>query len=140
MTASRPAGDSPGHARRGKQADSTTRRHGRHRTVRFMFEERRIHPRECIALPLRLGLHGRAVTRDVSGGGLFLEVEGEHSFAGALDFELELPQARIRFRSRAQIVRIERGAGITGLALRLIASRLEPVDGGSPPAESGAPR
>jgi c-di-GMP-binding flagellar brake protein YcgR len=93
-----------------------------------MFEERRTDPRERLELPLRLGNDARAITRDISAAGCFFEVEGDHRFDGPVAFELEFPQMGMKLTSSAEIVRIERRAGRTGVAVRLVAPRLEVLE------------
>jgi hypothetical protein len=93
-----------------------------------MFEERRTDPRERIELPLRLGNDAQAITRDISAAGFFFELEGDHRLDGPVDFELEFPQMKMRLTSSAQIVRVERNAGRTGVAVRLVEPRLEALE------------
>jgi hypothetical protein len=93
-----------------------------------MFIEQRIDPREHLALPLQLRGGDRAVTRDISAHGLFFEIEGLHDMTGIVDFEMRLVEARMRFTAVGEIVRVEHGHGKTGVAVRLVAPRLEPLD------------
>ena len=93
-----------------------------------MFEERRTDPRERIELPLRLADDTQAITRDISATGFFFEMEGNPRLDGPIDFELEFPQMKMRLTSSAQIVRIERDAGRTGVAVRLVEPRLEALE------------
>ncbi len=95
-----------------------------------MFEEQRTEPRERLALPLKLGDGLRAMTRDISPTGLFFEVEGERLMRGLVDFEMHLIEAGMKFTSVGEIVRIEYGGGKTGVAVRLMAPRLELIDDG----------
>lgn len=92
------------------------------------FEEQRVAPRERIALPLDLRDGTRAVTRDISATGLFFEIEGSHVIGGLVDFELHLVEARVKFMSTGEIVRLEHANGKTGVAVRLLAPRLEAVE------------
>ena len=92
------------------------------------FEEQRSDPRERLALPLKVGVAGQATTRNISATGLFFEIDGEHIVHGTLDFELQLPEARMKFTSIGQVVRIEHSGGKTGIAVRLLSPRLEYVD------------
>ena len=62
-----------------------------------MFEEQRIAPRERLSLPLKLRDGSQALTRDISATGLFFEMEGEHLLSGLVDFEMQLPEARMKF-------------------------------------------
>jgi hypothetical protein len=94
-----------------------------------MFEEQRVEPRERLALPIRLGSGGKAaLTRDISPTGLFFEMDGEHAMRGLVDFEMHLQEARMKFTSVGEIVRVEHRAGKTGVAVRLMAPRLELIE------------
>ena len=85
-------------------------------------------PRERLELPLRLRDGSCAVTRDISATGLFFEMEGLHLLGGLVDFELHLVEARVKFTSSGEIVRLEHKDGRTGVAVRLLAPRLEAVE------------
>lgn len=89
-----------------------------------MFEERRRHPREALALPLQLASGARAITRDISGAGLFVFIEGWRTVEGPLRFELQLADFPLKFTAYGEIVRIEYHAETTGVALRLVDPRL----------------
>jgi hypothetical protein len=91
------------------------------------FEEQRVAPRERFSLPLKLDDGRMAVIRDISSTGLFFEVEGEHPVEGLVDFELHLLQARVKVTSSGEIIRVAYSDGRTGVAVRLIAPRLEAV-------------
>ena len=93
-----------------------------------MFIEHRVAPRERLALPLRLLDGSHAVTRDISPSGLYFEMRGKHHVGGLVDFEMQLPDVRMRFTAVGQIVRVEHRFGTTGVAVRLLAPRLEPLD------------
>jgi len=92
-----------------------------------MFKERRLEPREPLALPLKLPDGCNAVTRDISPSGMYLVIQGDHLIGAFVFFELMLVDARMRFSSEGQIVRIERRYGYTGIALKLVSPRLEPL-------------
>lgn len=92
------------------------------------FEEQRIAPRERLSLSLKLRDGSQALTRDISATGLFFEMEGEHLLSGLVDFEMEVPEARVKFVSTGEIVRLEHSPGRTGVAVRLLAPRLEPIE------------
>jgi hypothetical protein len=93
-----------------------------------MFKEQRIEPRERLALPLELrdGVH--AVTRDISASGLYFEMAGEHEVDGLVDFEMALPDLHMRFTAVGQIVRVEHRFGTTGVAVKLLSPKLEPIE------------
>ncbi len=94
-------------------------------TLPGMFVEQRIEPREPLQLPLRLGDGVEAVTRDISPSGMYLEIRGDHLIGGTVFFEMDLAEAHMRFSAEGRIVRLEHRDGVTGVALRLIAPRLE---------------
>jgi hypothetical protein len=92
-----------------------------------MFIEQRVEPRESVALPLKLGDGNAAVTRDISASGMYLEIDGRHSLGGPLVFEMHLSDARIKFTAEGEVVRIEHTDGKTGIAVRLLTARLQPL-------------
>ncbi len=47
---------------------------------------------------------------------------------GLVDFELHLLEARVKFTSSGEIVRLEHSNGRTGVAVRLLAPRLEAIE------------
>jgi hypothetical protein len=93
-----------------------------------MQEERRLEPRERLELPLRLRDGSHAVTRDISASGLYFEMNGEHEVDGLVDFEMQLPDLHMKFTAVGQIVRVEHRFGITGVAVKLLSPRLEPIE------------
>ena len=93
-----------------------------------MFEERRVTPREDLALPLKLADGARAITRDISSSGLYFEMQGAHVLSGPVDFELQLPEVSMKFTASGEIVRVELKDGRTGVAVRLIDPRLEAIE------------
>jgi len=92
-----------------------------------MFRERRLDPREQLALPLRLSDGCAAVTRDISPSGMYLQLRGRRLMGTTLFFEMHLADARMRFSAEGQIVRLEYRDDCTGVAVRLISPRLEPL-------------
>jgi hypothetical protein len=97
-----------------------------------MFEEHRTEPRERLALPIKLGDGLRAITRNISPSGLYFEIEGERLMDGLVDFEMQLAEAGMRFTAVGEIVRVEHHLGKTGVAVRLMAPRLELIN--NPPS------
>jgi hypothetical protein len=95
-----------------------------------MFEEHRIEPRERLSLPIKLSDGLRAMTRNISPTGLYFEIEGERLMHGLVDFEMQLAEAGMKFTAVGEIVRIERHSGMTGVAVRLMAPRLELINDG----------
>jgi hypothetical protein len=92
-----------------------------------MFKEYRVDPREALNLPLRLGDGTAAVTRDISASGMYIEIPGEYALKGPLHFELHLLDANMKFTAHGEIVRVENGPAVTGVAVKLISPRLEPL-------------
>lgn len=92
------------------------------------FIEQRVEPREKLALAVQIGDNLRAVTRDISPSGMYLEVRGDHELGGTLLFEMHLDEAHMKFTSEGCIVRIEHRDGLTGMAVRLLSPRLELLD------------
>lgn len=95
-----------------------------------MFMENRIAPREPLALPMQLGDRSQCMTRDISPTGVFYETSRAERVGSLVDFQIDLdaPGGRMRLRAQGEIVRIEPGVRMNGVALRLLASRLEPVE------------
>ena len=100
----------------------------RSRKLRLMFEERRQEPREPLALPVKLAGGAEAMTRDISPGGMYLEIRGDHDLGGVLFFEMHLDEARMKFTSEGRIVRLEHREGCTGIAVQLISPQLKPLE------------
>jgi hypothetical protein len=79
---------------------------------------------------LRLPVHWQdgssAWTRDISPDGLYLWVPGEHIVTRWCALEIGY-EGRLRFRALAEVLRVDTGTRITGLALRLHDRRFEPV-------------
>jgi len=90
-----------------------------------MFKEHRADPREPLRLPVRLGDGTAAVARDISAAGMYLEVPGDYLLAGPVVFEMHLAEARMKFTAHGEIVRVDKLPGVTGIALKLIAPKLE---------------
>ena len=90
----------------------------------------RIEPREQITLPLQQIGGGNGVTRDISASGLYFETDSELQVGSLIDFEIELdtPGGPMKFKAQGQIVRIEPQGGRTGAGVKLLASRLVPVE------------
>jgi hypothetical protein len=93
-----------------------------------MFKEQRVEPRERLALPLQLRDGSHAVTRDISASGLYFEMDGEHHVDGLVDFAMEIPDLHMKFTAVGQIVRVEHRFGVTGVAVKLLSPRLEPLE------------
>jgi hypothetical protein len=94
-----------------------------------MFEEQRHEPRETLALPVKLTGGARAVTRDISPSGMYLEIRGNPGeLDGALFFEMHLDEAKMKFTSEGRIVRVDQHEGFTGIAVKLVSPKLEALD------------
>lgn len=91
------------------------------------FKEQRLEPRERLAMPLQLRDGSQSLTRDISAGGLYFEIDGQHDLAGLVDFEMQLHDVGMKFIALGQIVRVEYQSGRTGVAVKLVAPRLEPL-------------
>lgn len=90
-----------------------------------MFDEKRETPREALALPIRLEDGRVGMTRDIGPAGMFLEIEGPPPADGTIVFEMEVPETGLKFSAQGWIVRVERHASRTGLAVKLLDPRLE---------------
>jgi hypothetical protein len=90
----------------------------------------RIEPREQVTLALQLIGGGNGVTRDISASGLYFETDSELQVGSLIDLEIELdtPGGPMKFKAQGQIVRIEPQGGRTGAGVKLLASRLVPVE------------
>ncbi|MFJ7813366.1 MULTISPECIES: PilZ domain-containing protein [unclassified Pseudomonas] len=95
-----------------------------------MKDAHRIEPREQVTLSLQLIGGGSGVTRDISASGLYFETDYEQQVGSVIDFEIELdtPGGPMKFKAQGQIVRIEPQGGRTGVGVKLLASRLVPMD------------
>lgn len=92
-----------------------------------MQKERRQEPRERLALPLRLDDGRVAETRDISASGMYLEVSGFHHFSGKVVFEMHLSSAQLTFTAEGEIVRVEHKPDSTGVAVKLVTTKLVPA-------------
>jgi len=93
-----------------------------------MSADQRAETRERIALPLKLSDGSHAVTRDVSASGLYFEVDGPYLLGRTVDFELQLPNARMKFTATAELVRIDNHGLRTGVAVKLLRPQLRTLD------------
>ena len=94
-----------------------------------MRSEKRNAPREAAELAISLADGSRGTTRDVSATGLFFEIDDELEEGSVIDFRIELAASGrpIRLTGQGEIVRIERHGKRTGVAVRMLDSRLEAV-------------
>lgn len=90
----------------------------------------RVEPREQVTLSLQLTGGSNGVTRDISASGLYFETDSEQQVGSLIEFEIELdtPGGPMKFKAQGQIVRIEQLGGRTGAGVKLLSSRLVPVE------------
>jgi hypothetical protein len=90
----------------------------------------RVEPREQVTLSLQLTGGSNGVTRDISASGLYFETDSEQQVGSLIEFEIELdtPGGPMKFKAQGQIVRIEQQGGRTGAGVKLLTSRLVPVE------------
>ena len=95
-----------------------------------MEQEHRIEPRQPADLPLKLDSGVSAVLRDVSASGLFFETTSVQHVGDVLNIEIDLdtPGGPMKLKAQGQIVRLEAHGDRTGVAVKLLTSRLEAVD------------
>jgi hypothetical protein len=95
-----------------------------------MSTERRTEPRETVELALCLRDGRRAVTRNVSSSGLFFETEPAPALGDLVDLEVALDTGwgQLCLQARAEVVRLEEGSPGTGVGVRIVDSRLMPLD------------
>ncbi|EJM48546.1 PilZ domain-containing protein [Pseudomonas sp. GM48] len=95
-----------------------------------MKDAHRIEPREQVTLSLQLIGGGNGVIRDISASGLYFETDSEQQVGSLIDFEIEFdtPGGPMKFKAQGQIVRIEPQGGRSGVGVKLLASRLVPVE------------
>ena len=77
--------------------------------------------------PVRLA-RGTGVTRNISTSGVFFETDVSYAPGSNIIFAIELdgPQGeKLMLRSRGEIVRIELRGGTVGVAVKIVASKLE---------------
>lgn len=97
-------------------------------------QDKRGERRVRAALTLNLGSE-TAVTRDVSASGVFFEMETARALGSEIKFSAELatPGGKMMLRCKGEIVRIEPHGARVGVAVRIIESALESMNG----AQSG---
>lgn len=93
-----------------------------------MFTEQRNEPRQPINRPVKLTGGEDAVVRNISPSGMYLEIRGSAPQQGSIVIEMTLPEAGMKFTARGQIVRMEHREGLTGIAVKLEAPQLEPIE------------
>jgi len=95
-------------------------------STRLAVENRR-GARMFVTRPVRLG--GRTgITRNISTSGVFFETNADYAVGSKIIFAIELDGSqgeKLELRSRGEIVRIEHRAGKVGVAVKIVASKLE---------------
>lgn len=81
-------------------------------------------------MPIRLTDGLEAVTRDISAAGVYFVLKGHHVLRGPVMFELQVPEISMRFTSAGEIVRVESGDGVTGVAVRFVDPQLHRLEEG----------
>lgn len=92
-----------------------------------MSSERRAEIRRSLALPVLVGHGTRGVTRDISAAGLFFETEHDQLVDDmlVLEFVLDSSNALFKFVAQGSVLRQERMGQKQGLAVKLLAMRME---------------
>lgn len=90
-----------------------------------MVTERRLHPREDLALPLDLDGENSAVTRNVSASGLYLEILGPYRPRRLVAFDMQ--RGRLKFTAEVELVRLDYGLSKTGVALKFASAKLKAI-------------
>ena len=92
-----------------------------------MTESRRRNERELVTLPVKVEGTKAGQTRNLSAGGIYFESAMDIAVGATLDLTLELtgPEGPLLLHCRGEVVRVERGSGRTGVAVKIIESRLE---------------
>ena len=96
---------------------------------RDMTIEKRIEARKPVKLQLTLEDGSTGMTRDVSATGLFFEIDKQLELGNVIDFSIELSTngRSMWLKERAQVLRIEARGKRTGVAARVLDSRLQAV-------------
>jgi PilZ domain len=91
--------------------------------------EKRIEAREPVKLPVTLADGSTGTTRDVSATGLFFEIDNKLELGGVVDFSIELSAngRSMLLTGQGEVVRIEARGKRTGVAARVLDSRLQAV-------------
>jgi hypothetical protein len=95
-----------------------------------MQNDLRTEPRQQVSLPVQLEGGIGSVTRDISASGLYFEVDGTQELGQRVNVEIDLdtPGGPMRLKAHGQIMRIESHGARTGVGVKLLSCRLEPVE------------
>jgi hypothetical protein len=97
-------------------------------TVRnVMTESRRSNEREVVTLPVKVEGIEAGQTRNLSAGGIYFESAKDIAEGATLHLTLELtgPDGPLLLHCTGEVVRVEKTSGRTGVAVKIIESRLE---------------
>jgi hypothetical protein len=102
---------------------------GEHRLPPMLIE-RRTEPRQVVELAVRLADGARALTRDVSPSGLFVETDRASHLHELVELRIALDTGwgEFAFQARAEVVRLEAGALGPGIGVRFVNSQLAPLE------------
>ena len=80
-------------------------------------------------MPVHLA-DGHGTTRDVSATGVFFEIDGSTVIGNEISFEIEMHTALgpMLMKCRGQIIRTEQNGARTGVAVKMLDSRLEAIE------------
>lgn len=80
-----------------------------------------------VAIPVRLADGATGVTRDLSTKGVFFEMDCEPELGSVIEMtiELKLGSRSIWLKSRGRVVRVKSSGERTGIAVRMLESKLE---------------
>src|SRR5678815_5927829 len=90
--------------------------------------EKRREERMSVTRPVKLD-RAAGVTRNISTSGVFFEADVDYAVGSKIIFAIELDGSqgeKLELRSRGEIVRIEHRTGKVGVAVKILASKLEP--------------
>ena len=92
-----------------------------------MVDSRRKNERETVNLPVKLEGKEAGHTRNLSAGGIYFEsaVDISEGTTLSLTLELQSPEGKLLLHCTGEVVRLEKEAGRTGVAVKIIESRLE---------------
>jgi hypothetical protein len=84
-----------------------------------MTRELRAHPREKLSLRVVLADGSTALTRDLSMGGMYVDVPAGSRIDDWVSFEFDMPETGLKYVATGQVVRVEPGPDGLGIALKL---------------------
>lgn len=73
---------------------------------------------------------GTGLTRDVSASGIFFETDENFQPGSGISFAVQLdgPSGKLLMKCEGEIVRVEPRGGKVGVGVKIITSKLEPLD------------